>query len=124
MHVKRHAVTVTTGTATGTGYTSVPVTGRILEIRYAKDATAPYADGVGVAVTAEGSGTSIWSEAAVNASCVRFPRLQVHSTAGAGLTYDGTRTVCEPLAVMDERIKIVVTTAGDKKTGTFYVTVG
>lgn len=122
MHVERHSVALATnGSGAATGYTPV-VTGRVLSIQYVK---TDFADGVTFAVTAEATGETIWSEAAVNASAVRRPRAPTHATTGAAALYAaGGAAVNEPIAVASDRIKIVVSSGGDTKTGTVVVTVG
>lgn len=121
MHVERHAVAITTnGSGAGTGYTPV-VSGRVLAIVYAK---TDYADGVDMTVTAEATGQAIWAQENVNAAAVVYPRAQVHDGTGTAMTYDGTRAVAEPVAVANDRVKIVVAAGGDTKSGTFHVIVG
>ena len=44
-----------------------------------------------------------------------WPRHQVHSTVGAGLTYDGTYPICEPVGINDYVIASVAH-AGDDET--------
>lgn len=126
MHVERYEVDVTTGASdgAGTGYTAVPVTGRIVSIQYVKDATVPFADGSTMTVTGEKTGIAIWSEAAVNASAIRCPRQATHSTAGAASLYAvGGAAVNDCVFVAAERVKIAVSSAGNSKTGKYYVTV-
>ena len=125
MFVERHEVAVTTAVGgAGTGYTRV-VSGRILAIRYVKDPTATaYAAGVDFAITSEATGANIWTEENVDASKTVYPRAQVHSQAGVGLTYDGTRVVAEPPLVALDRVKIAVTAGGDAKVGTFHILIG
>lgn len=124
MYAERHAVTVITdATGAGAGYTPV-VTGQVLQIVYVKPSAGGYEDGSTMTVTGEESGTPIWAETAVNATATRLPRTPVQNNAGVALTYDGTRTVCEPVVVVKERVKIALANGGDSKVGTFYVVVG
>jgi hypothetical protein len=120
-YVQRHVVTVTTdGDGNGTGYTPV-VTGRVSAIHYIK---TDYANGTTVAVTAEATGESIWSENNVNASATRAPRHATHSTAGAASLYAaGGSAVNDKIAVANDRVKIVIASGGDTKTGTFHVVI-
>lgn len=121
MYAERHAVTLTTDeNGDATGYTPV-VTGRVLSIRYVK---TDYAAGVDFDVTGETTGVVLWDQDDVNASATVYPRAQVHNTAGTALTYDGTRTVNEPVCLAGERVKIVVGSGGDTKTGVFHVVIG
>lgn len=122
--VKRHTVTVTTTTAgTGTAYTPA-VTGRVLQIQYVKPASSSFSDGVDFAVTLETTGTSVWSESNVNASCTRYPRVQPHTSAGVAMTYDGKYPIPEYVYVANERVAIAVSSGGSTTTGTFYVWIG
>ena len=121
---KRHTVTVTTNTAgTGTAYTP-SVTGRVLQIQYVKPTSSSFSDGVDFDVTLETTGTVVWSEDNVNASCTRFPRIQAQTTAGVGMTYDGTYPVPDYVYVAGERLAIAVASGGSTTTGTFYVWIG
>ena len=117
----RHCVAVTTiADGSATVYTPV-VNGRVLAIEYVK---TDFVNGVDFVVVTEDSGQGILAVTDVNASAAFYPRTQVHSTVGVGLTYDGTRVVAEPVIVAQERIKILVSSGGDTKSGTFYVTIG
>ena len=121
MYVERHAVTITTdASGDGTGYTPT-VTGQVLAIVYAK---TDYANGVDMTVTAESTGQAILALTDQNASGTFYPRQQVHGPTGAGLTLNGTQTVNEPVAVANDRAKIVVAQGGNTKSGTFHVLVG
>lgn len=122
MHVARHTVTVTTAAdGSATGYTSEPVTGRVLGIIYTK---TDFDNGSTMTVTGETSGIAVWAESNVNASATRYPRSQVHDNVGAALTYDATRKVCEPVPVAEERLRIVIASGGNVKTGVFAFLVG
>lgn len=121
MQVERHVVTLTTdASGDATGYTP-NVTGRVLGIRYVK---TDFANGVDFTVTAEATGEAILTLTDQNASGTFYPRQQVHGATGTGLTFDGTRTVQEPLAVANDRVKIVVAQGGNVKTGTVHVVIG
>jgi hypothetical protein len=120
-----NVVTVVTGadSGAGTGYTP-NLTGRVLAIRYVKDGSAGYSDGQTITTTNEKTGATIWTQTAVNASATVCPRQATHSTAGVAATFDGTHAVNDFCYVANERISIVLSNAGNSKTGTFYVTVG
>lgn len=125
MYIERHEVTVTTNAdGAGIGYTEQAINGLILGIIYDKPGSGGFDDGSTMTVTGETTGTVIWTESAVNADATRWPRSQVHDNAGAALTYDGTRKVCEPAPISSERVKIAVASGGNVKTGTFWVIVG
>jgi len=121
MYSKRHAVALTTDAdGDATGYTPV-VNGRVLRVEYVK---SDFADGVDVDVTLESSGVVVWDEDNVNASKTICPREAVHGTDGAAASYADGYPREEPIVVAAERVKIVVASGGDTKSGTFYVTVG
>jgi hypothetical protein len=84
---ERYVVALTTdGAGAATGYTPV-VSGEVIQIRYVK---TDYDNGVGFTITAEATGETIWTEAAVNASATRAPRQATHSTAGVAALYAAT----------------------------------
>lgn len=120
-YAERHVVTVTSdGSGDGTGYTPV-LTGKISTIRYVK---TDYADGVDFTVTLEATGESVWAESNVNASATRAPRQATHSVAGVAAVYAAAgEAVLDHIAAANDRVKIVVASAGATKVGTFHVVV-
>lgn len=109
------SLTTTTGGA-ATGYSPV-LNGRLIEIVYTKD---DFDNGVTFAVTGEVTGKTYWSQAAVNASATVCPRQPTHDYAGAASLYAGSGEPVEDyLWVVDERIKFVVSSGGNTKSGTF-----
>lgn len=104
-YVTKDVVTITAGAdGNATAYSSV-LTGKIDAIVYTKD---DFAAGVDFVITVEGTGQGLWSEENVNASTFRVPRQAVHSVLGVAATYDGTRPILEPVAIANDRVKIVV----------------
>jgi len=122
MYPVRHTVTIETDAdGDGTGYTGV-VNGRVLSIQYVKD---DYANGVDFDVTGETTGQVIWDQDDVNASVQVAPRQPTHDKAGAASLFAaGGEPVEDYYYVANERIKIVVGSGGDTKSGTFHVVVG
>jgi len=122
MQPRSVSVAVTTvADGSATAY-SEAIQGRILAIQYVKD---DFAAGVDFDVTLEDSEQELWDEDNVDADKTVYPRRQVHDTVGAGLTYDGTRTVNEPVVTRGaERVKIVIAAGGNAKNGTFHITYG
>jgi len=116
---KRETVAITVdGSGDGVGYTPV-VSGKFSQICYVK---TDYADGVTFVITAEATGETLWSEAAVNASATRAPRQATHSTAGAAALYAAAGTaVNDKIVLVADRVKIVVSLGGVSKSGTFHV---
>lgn len=121
MNPQRHIVAITTDAAgAGIGYTPM-LSGEIVSVRYVK---TDYDNGVTFAVTAEATGETIWSEAAVNASATRAPRQATHSTAGAASLYAaGGAAVNDRIVLANDRVKIVISSGGNVKSGTFHVIV-
>lgn len=122
--MRRIKIDVTTAAdGTATAY-SPKVSGKVHSIHYLKDGTAAFSNGVGFTITAEATGESIWTEAAVNAAAIRYPRAPTHSQVGAALLYatDGT-PVSDKIALANDRAKIVIASGGNAKKGQFFVLV-
>jgi hypothetical protein len=117
-YAQRLTVSVTTAAdGSATAYSGV-VTGRLSQIRYVK---TDFADGSTFTITAEATGETLWTESAVNASATRAPRQATHSTAGAAALYAaGGTAVNDKIALALDRIKIVIASGGNVKTGTFH----
>lgn len=125
MHAERHSVTLTT-TAGGaaTEYTPV-VTGRVLQVQYVPDGTAPYDNTVDFTITGEATGQAILTKANVAAAFTNLPRVKTQDEAGADALYAaGGLSVREAPVVAQERIKIVLAQGGATKTGVVIVTIG
>lgn len=123
MAYKRLSVSITTdASGDGTGYTDVPVNGKIVSVQYVK---TDYADGVDIVVSGEITGLIVWDEDNVNASCTRNPKAAAYlNTSGAAMLFAaGGTAVPADIVVVGERIKVVVASGGDTKSGTFYITV-
>lgn len=117
-YITRHTVTATTNSdGDVTAYTTACVNGKLLAVRYVK---TDYADGIDVDITLESSGLALLSVDDMNASVTYYPRAELHDTAGVALTYDGTEPVPDTLPIGNERIKVIVASGGNTKTGTFY----
>jgi len=122
----RHTVTVTTiADGSATAYTTNPVRGRVLSIQYVKPVSGNFTDGVDFTITGETTGQGLWTETNVNASAQRAPRQPTHDNAGAASLFAAGGEPAEDYYVLvDERVKIVIASGGDTKTGTFHITVG
>jgi hypothetical protein len=116
---RRITVPVTTAAdGSATAYSEAVDYGLLSQIRYVK---TDFANGVGFTITAEATGETLWAEAAVNASTTRAPRQAVHTTAGAAALYAaGGAAVLDKIAVVQDRIKIVIASGGDTKAGLFH----
>jgi hypothetical protein len=121
----RQSVTVTTaadGSATAYLPTEGFISGPIATMRYVK---TDFADGSSFTITSEATGETIWSESSVNASATRAPRQATHSTAGVASLYAAAGTAVQDKVVLfRDRIKIVIASGGNVKTGVFHAVVG
>lgn len=122
MHVERHVVALTTAAdGSATGYTPA-LAGRVLAIHYVK---TDFADGVDFTITAEATGETIWAQLNVNASASCYPRVATQGTDGVAALYAaGGAAVREPVALANDRVKIVIAQGGNAKRGTFHVVIG
>jgi len=122
MYVERQTVTLTTdASGDATGYSGV-VTGHVIQCRYVK---TDFADGVDFTITSEATGETIWTETNVNASATRATRQPTHSTAGVAALYAaGGTAVTDSVAIAKDRIKVVVASGGNTKTGTIHFLIG
>lgn len=118
MHVEVKSVAVTTDeNGDATAYSAEPVNGLLSQIRYAK---TDFDNGVGFTITLEDTGETLWAEAAVNASATRAPRQATHSTAGVAALYAAGGAAVGDMIAVNGRIKIVVASGGNTKSGTFH----
>lgn len=118
-YAERHVVAVTTAAdGSATAYSPV-LTGKISQIRYVK---TDFATGVDFTITAEATGETIWTESNVDASATRAPRQASHGTDGVAALYAaGGAAVNVPIALANDRVKIVIANGGNAKTGTFHI---
>lgn len=121
MTTRKFTITVTTdASGDATGY-SPYLSGRVEQVRYIK---TDFADGVDFTTTIEGTGQTLWTESDVNAAVVKSPRLATHSTAGVAALYaSGGTAVLDKIAVSRDRIKWVVGSGGNTKTGALEIIV-
>lgn len=121
MTIRRFVVPVVTdGSGDAEEYTPV-FSGTLISIRYVK---TDYASGVDFELTSEASGEGLWSEEDVNSSATRYPRTVSQDTSGADALYaDMGVEVLTKIALAHDRVKIVVASGGDTKTGAFHVTI-
>lgn len=116
---RRLTVAVTTDAdGNAVAYSDPIAYGMLSQIRYVKD---DFADGSTFTITAEATGETLWSESNVNASATRAPRQATHGTDGTAALYAGGGTaVQDKIALADDRIKIVIASGGNTKSGTFH----
>lgn len=135
MNIRRFHIPVTTasdGSATvyapsdastlAHGGTGQAINGRILAIRYVKN---NFDNGHGITVTLEGTGEAVLTKTSLDATATFYPRVGVNGAEdGAAATLDGTRLNRDYVHAAHDRVKIVVASGGNAKTGTYIVVVG
>ena len=132
-HQRRRYTAVVTTDSSGDGSIELPTTGSkfgidgvVIGVRYVKDGTAGYTDGVDVTIETLGTGQTILAHEALNASTVLYPRVACHDTSGATIN-DGAQEPVdnhyEPVRCFGERVKITVANGGASKTGRFELLV-
>lgn len=121
MGIRKFTITVTTnGSGAATGY-SPYFSGKIEQVRYIK---TDFADGVDFTTTLDGTGQTVWTESNVNAAVTKAVRLPVAGTDGvAALFASGGTAVQDKIAVSRDRVKWVIASGGDTKTGALEVVV-
>lgn len=122
--MRRYKLTVTTASdGSATAYTP-RLSGKINSIRYVKDGTIPYTDGVDFAITLEATGENVWTQVDINASVTVYPRAPVASQAGVASLFAAAGTaVQDKIAVGNDRVKVVLAAGGNAKVGVFHITV-
>ena len=117
-YARRLVVPVTTAAdGSATAYSEV-LTGKLSQIRYVK---TDFDNGSTITITAEATGETLWTEAAVNASATRAPRQATHTTAGVASLYAAAGlAVNDKIALANDRIKIVIAAGGNVKSGAFH----
>lgn len=118
-YARRYTVAVTTAAdGSATAYSSPIEYGELSQIRYVK---TDFDNGSTFTITTETTGETLWAESSVNASATRAPRQPTHSTAGVAALYAATGTaVNDKIAIVNDRIKIVIASGGNAKSGTFH----
>ncbi len=116
------AQTIALTTASGGGVTaySKVFNGLLKALIYTK---TDFANGVGFTITSETTGQTLWTQAAVNAAAIKYPLAAAHDTAGVAATLDGTRAMRVEIPLVNERVKIIIASGGDTKTGAITIIV-
>lgn len=110
-----------------TAYSTDKVTGQVLQIRYVPDASTPLDTGADLTITGEDSGVAILTKLNIGTSAFTVaPRQASHlaSDGTASLYAAAGVPVTVPVALANERIKVVVAQGGNAKLGTLHVYVG
>lgn len=121
MALRRFVVPVTTDSGGDATAYSPHLSGKLISFRYAK---TDFADGVDFTITSERTGETLWGESNVNAAATRYPRAATVDVTGSASLYASEGTaVNDKIALADDRVKIVVASGGDTKSGTFHIIV-
>jgi hypothetical protein len=124
---KRTIALVGSDAGTGTFYSDDIQYGRILSVRYIKDADAPLTSGTAdIVLTAENDGTPILTITDAAASATYYPRAATCDVTGAASLYAAAGEPVETLIpICNDRIKVTIAQAGDAtKKGTIIVILG
>jgi hypothetical protein len=115
---------VTDGSGDATAYSSV-ASGKIQSVRYVKDGSASFTDGVDFTITTEAGGENVWVDTNINASEIVHPRGATHDSVGAPILYAvGGSPVTDSICMVNDRIKVVVAAGGAAKLGRFIIVIG
>ena len=112
MHSQTVAVTVD-ASGNATAYTAKKLNGVIRAITYEK---TDFAQDVDFTITTEDTLQDVWVEDPVNASETIYPSVEAQETDGTANTNDHVL-----IPVVNERIKIVVASGGNAKSGSFII---
>lgn len=104
-----------------TVYSAGKFTGAIRLAKYTKN---NFSDGAVLLITSEDTGQTIWSQTGVNASASISPRQALSTTAGVASLYAaGGTAINGDIVLCNERIKIVLTGAGNATTAAYLFVV-
>lgn len=115
--MRRIIVEITTAADGSATVYSPRISGEVHQLRYEK---IDFADGVDFTVTTDALGETVWAQSNVNASATVAPRQPSHTTAGVAATLDGTVAALVPIALANDRLKVVVAQGGNAKTGKLH----
>lgn len=128
MAITRARISVTTdASGDATAYTGIFVNGRVLQVQYTPDGTAPMDTGADIVLTGRTTALPILTKANIGTSKISWaPRQPTHAVAdGSALLYAGAgQAVADALVVADEELKLVVSSGGNAKPGVFDIWIG
>ena len=115
------SITTTSGGA-DTEYTAV-VTGCVAQVRYVPHATTPLDTGADLDITLETSGVVVANHDDIGTSAFTSVYLQAtHGADGSASLYAAAGEPVEaPVCVANDRLKVIIGSGGDTKSGTFYI---
>ena len=120
-YAERHVVSVTTAAdGSATAYSPI-VNGRLAAIHYIK---TDFANGSTMTVSSEATGQILWTQTGVNATASVAPRQPTHSSAGAAALYAAAgAAVNDHFVLANDRLKIVIASGGNSKTGAYHLVI-
>ncbi len=127
MYIERLVLALTVNASgAATVYSTLPVTGRVLQLSYVPDVTTPLDTGADLTITGESSAVAIATLSNIGTSAFSvLPRQATHTVAGAAALYAAAGLpVLEPVYLAGERIKVVVAQGGVSMTGALHVFIG
>lgn len=117
-YVIRETIDIVTATGGGATEYSPPLSGRLVEIIYTKDASNAFASTADFTITTERDAVAVLTLANINASASYRPVRKATLTSGAA------STILEvPIYMAEDRVKVVVAQGGNTKNGRFAVIV-
>lgn len=125
--MERFEFAVTTSGAGAATVYAGPAHGFVRQIRYVPDGTVPIDTNGDIAITLDGTGFPVLTQANIGTTARTWVPMQpTHGNAdGAAAKYAAAgEAVNGPIAVAGERLKLEVTNGDASKKGTFYVWVG
>lgn len=114
-YAERHQIDVVTDADGDVTAYSPTVTGRIVSVTYTK---IDFADTVDFTITAEATGQSIWTDTNITATETVVPLQTGSLPTGAASALTEV-----PIYLAHDRVKFVIASGGDTKSGTFHVVV-
>jgi len=124
--MEKLTVTITVdASGDGTGYLSSKLginNGFIRAIQYVKD---DYADGIDIVISGNVTGIPILTVTNMNTAAFYYPMAKASKVAdGTDAEYAATFDVRTLIPIVDEQIKIVVSSGGNATSGTFNIWLG
>ncbi len=109
--IERHTISLT-GTTSGslTTFSDEVANGKIHSIKYTRPGSTPLSSSADFTVTTDETSQSVWAQSNVDATTTVMPRAATHDITGVANTdgTTGTAAILEPIAIANERIKVVV----------------
>ena len=121
-YARRLTVAVTTAAdGSATEYSDPVDYGLLSQIRYVKPGSGGFDNGSTITITTEITGENLWTQTGVNVSATVAPRQATHGVDGAASLYAAGGTAAQDkIAIVNDKIKIVIANGGNTKNATFH----